>query len=52
MKFTGILFDVFEGLLTAKIVYCNDLIMFIPENKYMFKVIIRNTRKSVKYIQI
>ena len=35
-----------EGLSTAKTASCNDLITFLPGNKYMFKVIIRNTRKK------
>ena len=33
MKFTGILFDVPEGLLTAKTAKCNDLIVSLPGNK-------------------
>ena len=46
MKFTDILFDVSEGLLTVKTFLCNDLIMSLPGNKDLFKVIIRNTRKK------
>ena len=33
MKFTGILFDVPEGLLTVKTAKCNDLIVSLPGNK-------------------
>ena len=50
IKFTGILLDVSKGLLTVKTGQCNDLIISLPGNKY--KVIIRNTSKSVKYVQI
>ena len=46
MKFTGILFDVPEELLTVKTALCNDLILSLPGNKYVFQVIIRQTRKK------
>ena len=35
-----------EGLLTVKTALCNELIISVPGNKYMLKVIIRNTRKE------
>ena len=35
-----------EGLLTVKTVLCNELVISVPGNKYMLKVIIRNTRKE------
>ena len=43
MKFTDILFDVSGGSLTVKTAQCNDLIISLPRNKYMFKIIIRNS---------
>ena len=35
-----------EGLLTVKTALCNELVISVPGNKYMLKVIIRNTRKE------
>ena len=35
-----------EGVLTVKTALCNELILYVPGNKYMLKVIIRNTRKE------
>ena len=52
MKFTGILFDVPEELLTVKTALCNDLILSLPENKSCSKSSLDKQGKSVKYIQI
>ena len=48
MKFTGIMFDMSEGLLTAKTAEYTDLIMCLQETNTFSKSSLQTQGKSVK----